>query len=212
MQTHYDLKEIERRAFRATFQDGLWDIYLGIVFTAFGIGPILRSGLGLSEDSTMIVHIGLLIIAMLILLAGKKLITRPRLGHVKFGQQRQRKLSKVRIVLALSVISGLIVFAALAGDSLEMTGLSIVFAANILLVLGAMAHFLDYDRLFVYAVLWAASFPVGLLLEKHTGLHDAPSVFVATGGLAIVVGSVLLVRFLRTYTPAPTEEPTNGIA
>ncbi len=212
MKTHYNLKEIERRAFRATFQDGLWDIYLGIVFTAFGIGSILRSGLGLSDDSATIVQIGCLIIAMLILLAGKKYITRPRLGHVKFGQQRQRKLSKVRIALTLSVVSGLLVFAALAGDALGQTSLSIVFAANTLIVLGAMVYFLDYDRLFVYAVLWAASFPVGLVLEKHTDLRDAPSVFVATGGLAIVVGSVLLVRFLRTYIPAATEERSNGIA
>ena len=31
MSQEIDLKQIERKAFRSTYQDGLWDIYIGLV-------------------------------------------------------------------------------------------------------------------------------------------------------------------------------------
>lgn len=208
---HYDLKEIERRAYRATFQDGLWDIYLGLVFIAFGLGPVVRQ-LGASEGTAMLVHIGMMLVALLLIIAGKKFITMPRIGRVKFGPQRTRKLTRVRIVLAASVVLGLVVFAALSSDSLGLTALMVIFPVNILVVMGAMAYFMDYDRLFIYAVLWALSFPVGVVLEKNTALSDAPTVFIVTGGIAVVAGCVYFSRFLRDYALPPGEETANGIA
>lgn len=207
----YDLKAIERRAYRATFQDGLWDIYLGLVFMAFGLGPVVRQ-LGASDDAAIIVHLVMLTIAIAIMLVGKKYVTTPRIGRVRFGAQRRRKLNKARLVLAASVLAGLVVLAALTNDSLGLTGLSVAFGVNILVVLGAMAYFMDYDRLFYYALLWALSLPVGLALEKNTALSDAPTVFLVTGGVAVVVGSAYLVRFVRTYALPPEEETANGIA
>ena len=35
MSTQLNLKEIERKAFRSTYQDGLWDIHLGLIFVRF---------------------------------------------------------------------------------------------------------------------------------------------------------------------------------
>lgn len=208
----FDLKAIERRAFRATFQDGLWDIYLGLVFVAFGLGPVLRHTAGLSERSAMIVHIGILAVALIMLIGGKKYITMPRLGCVRFGPARKRKLSRARIVLALSVVTGMIALVGVTGDDLGLTGLAILFAVNILVVLGALAYFMDFNRLFYYAVLWAISFPLGLLLEEHAGLGAAPTVFLVTGGLAVVVGGVYFARFLRDYALPPGGEAANGLA
>ena len=34
MSTSINLKEIERKAFRTTYQDGLWDMYFGLVVVA----------------------------------------------------------------------------------------------------------------------------------------------------------------------------------
>lgn len=204
----YDLKELERRAFRSTFQDGLWDIYLGLVFVAFGIGPILRSTV--SEASGIIGHIVLLVIAMMLLIVGKQSITAPRLGHVRFSEARKRKLSKSRIVLALSVIMGLIVFAITLGGDQSLATFSLLFGVNIILVLGALAYFMDYGRLFGYAILWALSMPVGVVLENSGILADAPVIFVATGGLAVVIGFWLLQQFLHDYHLPPPEEGANG--
>jgi hypothetical protein len=40
------LKEAERKAFKASFDDGLWDIFLGCFFLIFAIGPYLSPTLG----------------------------------------------------------------------------------------------------------------------------------------------------------------------
>ena len=37
-----NLKEIEKKAWRSTFEDGLWDIYLGSLFFIMGVSPLLR--------------------------------------------------------------------------------------------------------------------------------------------------------------------------
>lgn len=195
----HDLKELERRAYRATFQDGLWDIYLGLVFVAFGVGPLLRSAFDWSEGQSITIHITLLLAAIMILILGKRYITTPRLGYVRFGAERKRKLAKLRVVLAASVVAGFVLFAVLVGDQIGLTGFSVVFGITILVVLGSMAFFMDYNRLFVYAILWAFSMPLGVILEDSGSLSDAPIVFVVTGGIAVIVGLVFLQRFLHDY-------------
>jgi hypothetical protein len=210
-QPKYNLKEIERRAYRATFQDGLWDIFMGLVFVVFGLIPLLRDIFGLADNGLVIAHITLLVVAGLVLWAGKKFVTMPRIGYVQYSQERRQKLNIVRVVLALSVAFGVIVFIALVGGDLGLMGLSLILAANILIVLGAMAYLMDYDRLIGYAVLWAMSMPIGVVLENNSILSDAPMVFVVTGGIAVIVGLVLFVRFLSEYK-LPPKANANGFS
>ncbi len=42
MNSVLNLKEIEKRAFRSTYQDGLWDIYYGLVVISMGFLSIIR--------------------------------------------------------------------------------------------------------------------------------------------------------------------------
>ena len=37
MNTQLSLKEVERKAFRATYQDGLWDLYFGLIVICMSI-------------------------------------------------------------------------------------------------------------------------------------------------------------------------------
>jgi len=37
MTDNLDLKELEKKAWRSTFQDGLWDIYFGLLIFGMGI-------------------------------------------------------------------------------------------------------------------------------------------------------------------------------
>jgi hypothetical protein len=200
-----DLKELERRAFRSTFQDGLWDIYLGLLFLAFGFGPIYE-WLGFSMTADMVFHLSYVLVAFLILWFGKRYITVPRLGRAKFGPARRQKIIKTRLVLGASVLLGLAVWALFSsGHGLGVDLILLVFAANILIVFGAMAYFLDFDRLYIYAVLYALSMPVGQALEEHAGLPDAGAVFWVTAGATLVTGIVRFVRFLRDYSVPPVE-------
>jgi hypothetical protein len=201
-----DLKELERRAFRSTFQDGLWDIYLGLLFLAFGFGPIYE-WLGFSETTQDLCHLVYVIVTFMIFLLGKRYITVPRLGWVKFGPARKRKIIKTRLVLAVSVLLGLILWALFAsGNPIGLPLVLVIFSANILIVMGAMAYFLDFERLYIYAVAWALSLPVGELLD----LKEETAVFWVTAGSVVVMGIVLFMRFLRDYPILP-EVPSGGL-
>jgi hypothetical protein len=209
MAQRIDLKERERRAFRSTFQDGLWDVFLGMVFLAFGFGPIYE-WLGFSETADMVFHLGYVLTAFLIFYLGKIYITVPRLGRAKFGPARRRKIIKTRVVLGASVLLGLGMWALFAsGNDLALNLVLLVFALNTLVVLGAMAYYLDFDRLYIYAVLYALSLPVGRVLVVHAGLPDEAAVFWVTAGATVIVGIVLFVRFVRDY-PLPTAEETES--
>jgi hypothetical protein len=209
MSQHLDLKALERRAFRSTFQDGLWDIWLGLVFLMFAVSPLLEEA-GVSRTTTMILWIGVDVVAFLILWLGKKYVTIPRLGLVRFGLQRQAKLRRLRLVLA---VSGLVVLiATLALNAGEKPGEAVVlgaFAAIIIAVFGLMAYSMDFDRLYVYAVSLALSLPVGEVLREHAGLPDAGYAYFVTAGLIIAIGIIHFTRFLRDY-PLPAQEAQNG--
>jgi hypothetical protein len=210
MSQQIDLKERERQAFRSTFQDGLWDIYLGLLFLAFGFAPIYN-WLGMSETADMAFHTVYVLVIFLIIWLGKRYITVPRLGRAKFGPARKRRIIKTRVVLTGSVLLGLVAFALFAtGNKVAVDLILLVFSANILIVFGTMAYFLDFDRLYIYAVLYALSLPVGQLLERHAGLPDADYIFFLSAGPTVIVGMVLFVRFMRNYPLPPDEEVPDG--
>jgi len=203
----YDLKELERRAFRATFQDGLWDMYLGLILIGFGSMPLLRNGV--SEAASIIGYSIMLVLAMTMLIVGKQQITVPRLGYVRYSAERQRKLSRAQWLLGGSIVAGVIVFGLILSNTVGLTGFSVLLAVIILVVFGGLAYFLDYQRLLMYAILCALSLPMGIALENEGVLSDAPTVFILTGILALFIGGVLLQRFVQEYH-LPPEDSAHG--
>jgi hypothetical protein len=201
------LKEAERKAFKSTFQDGLWDIYLSLIFMGFAFGAFLDT-LGVSEAGTMIIWMSYVLLAFLLMWIGKRFVTVLRIGLVKFGPTRKARLMKIRTVLLASVVLGLIVWIAFAlgSDNLSAGLMLGIFALNILVVFGLMAYFMDFERLYIYAVLYALSKPVGELLAEYAGLPNPTYTFLVTGGASVIVGIVLFVRFLRDY-PVPENLP-----
>jgi hypothetical protein len=199
-------KELERRAFRTTFEDGIWDIFLGLMLLLMGAGPILSG-----YEQMSITRIGVVLVligtaAFLGFYLGKKLITLPRIGRVRFGEERRRKIRKTALVLSLSVLAGLVAFCSYFLP--RLTGIDLgpyfpigLFAVNCVVVFSLAAWFLDYSRAYLYGWLYAAAFPLGMLLMEYTrfGFHIIYGVFAA---LMIGIGVVLLARFLRD-NPVP---------
>jgi len=211
-----NLKDIERRAFRSTFQDGLWDIYLGLLLLNWVIAMML-TGTGLPLPWVMVIMLASALLQMLAFWAGKRFVTTPRIGLVKFGPQRQAKMKNLRAVLFLSVLLGVtmsIVGLGARGNGLAgwLAGIPIpayVWAAQAIVVFGLGAYFLDVTRFYVYGVLYGLPFPVGVLLSENTtltGLSSLAITFGVAAGVMILIGVVLFVRFLRDY-PVPAEGP-----
>lgn len=217
MSRQLNLKEAERRAWRSVFQDGLWDIYLGILLLAMGIGDLL-DGLNLSKVSYYTIYFGVIAIGFLVLWAGKRFITLPRLGRVKFGQKGRSRRTKIRLVLFASVSLGLLLW--FLADAVNKGGFGsrvmwdvifpLVYILNMLLVFGLGAYFLDYPRLYVIAVLFAVPVPLQILLRRLTGSSEAFYTFAVPAILILGMGLVCLVHFIRSYPVANIPEMEAG--
>ena len=206
-----NLKEIERKAFRSTFQDGLWDLFLGFLLLIFAASALL-SGLGISKSLHMAFLVAMQAVVLVGFIAGKKLITVPRMGLVKFGPKRKRKLTKVKVVLLISVLMGVVFFVvtlfSMHNRPEWLNPLLLIVAAwvvNCIVVFSLGAYFLDLPRLYAYGVLFAIPVPVDILLRKLTDLDLTFIAFGVSALVILVVGTVMFVHFLRDY-PLPTKE------
>ena len=79
-----------------------------------------------------------------------------------------------------------------------------VYAINMLLVFGLMAHFLAYDRLYLIGVLYALPLPVDMVLKRFAEIRITYLLFAVCGIVIVVIGLVTFVRFLRE-NPLPAE-------
>lgn len=203
-----DLKAIERKAWRSFFQDGLWDIYLGLLLIALGVNAYISTYAGVSEGTSLLILVGLEIGAMLVLWVGKRFITAPRIGRATFGKKRKRRLTIVRLLLGLSVLFGLLMFV-VAVMAMEQPPAwlvpEIVFPAawsiNALVLFSLGAYFLEFKRLYLHGVLFALPVPVDFYLMVVHDIKIAYWAFGIAGLIGVVVGLVVFFRFLRDYPP-----------
>jgi hypothetical protein len=209
------LRELERKAYRSFFQDGLWDLCFGLLLLATGVGAMV------SDTGSPGVHaaaLALYFVPALILIAGKKWITVPRLGLVKFARQRRARLMRGRYMLAIFVLLGLAAWAVAAGTDLlarlrgaDLLG-DVLFALVFVVAFSLLAHFLDFRRLYLYAWLYGLALPAYRVLQSGPGSVTAGlAVFLPAAALMLLTGIVLLARFVRAY-PLPPREAPNGNA
>ncbi|MFC1627704.1 hypothetical protein ACFL3H_01155 [Gemmatimonadota bacterium] len=199
--------ELERRAFRSTFQDGIWDIYLGLLLLNMGLSVGLAQLLPLKPLHLGAILFVVVIIVMIGFFLGKKFITAPRLGTVKFGAERQKKVKKVRLVLSLSALIGLATFLGF-GSLTEMFGnlpgwivpLGL-FGVSAIVTFSLGAYYLDYTRAYLYGWCYALAFPFGIFLQESTRFGFLIS-YALFSMVMIIPGTILLIRFIREY-PIP---------
>ena len=206
-----NLKELELKAWRSVFQDGLWDIYLGLLLLAMAVSALL-SDVGFSESLGMTILIGLEVLAMLVLWVGKKLITVPRMGRVKFGPKRKAKLNWVRVVLFISVLVGAGVFlAGLAMRSNRPEWLNAAFffpaawVVNMIIVFSLGGYFLDFNRLYLIGLMYALPVPLDILFRKFADIDLSFIAFGVPAMVILIIGLVVFTRFLRDYPLLPEE-------
>lgn len=207
MAQNVDLKEMERRAWRSVFQDGLWDIYFGMIMISFAVSAWLDK-LPIDEDLWMVVYIGVMVFSLLVLYLGKRFITIPRLGRVKFGAKRQRRRNIVRLILFASVLLGVLMwllsasgFVGPGGTGTGKWTLPMVWALNMLLVFGLGAYFLEYDRLYVIGFLFALVLPLDMAVKAVTGVDLDVYIFLTAGMIILAMGFTVLIRFLHDNKP-----------
>jgi hypothetical protein len=205
MSEKINLKELERKAWRSFFDDGLWDIYLGLLLALMGISGLLDRS-SLTEGWGMGIYIGLLVLVMLAFWAGKRFVTVPRIGRVKFGHERKVRRIKTTLVLFASVVFGLVAMlltsAARRNAAPEVPWRIIIpaiWAVNMLAVFGAMGYFLDFERLYFIGLMYAITVPLNEILITLAEIRIGPFLFFSFGAIIVVVGIFYLIRFLHNY-------------
>jgi hypothetical protein len=205
-------KNLEKRAFRSTFEDGLWDIYLGGLLFLMGMGPGLVA-FGLSNQLIMTLLIVLILLLMTGFFLSKRMITVPRLGLVKVGKERKMKLRKVTLMFTFSVLVGLLFALApiLGFDNLfDFIGLipvpALAFGVMSILCFGIAAYFMDYPLFLLYGLFYAIPFPLAVVLNHLFDIRFAFLVTYPTVSLPMIcIGSVHLYQFMNRYNVSESE-------
>ncbi len=206
-----DLKYLERKAFRSTFQDGLWDIFMGMLLLAMAVFAWLTDT-NLPSWTQWSLFIAIEALGIVVLMTGKKYITVPRIGHVKFGSAGQARQKKTGWLLALSVMTGGLLFivglpAGIRFQGWVQSGLvfPVVWAANMLIILGLIAYFLSYNRLYLIGLLYAVCLPLDAALKNMADIYFPALAFGAPAVIILAMGTVVFRRFLRK-NPLPEME------
>ena len=200
MNQKINLKEIERKAYASYHQDGVIDITIAFVILLFSVMMLgdfyLLGGIGGVSG----------ILAILLYAGFKKLLTVPRIGYVKFPQQRAQRMTAVAIALGtLSAFMGLVAF--LQTMSQGTPDWLMLLIDNYMLTIGitvaALFMFAGYafktKRIYAYALLTLVMFVAGHFI--HFPLYYY---LTALGTLILACGLFLMIRFVRKY-PKATE-------
>lgn len=201
MEPKINLKEIEKKTYLAYHGDGIWDIFTGLFFISIGFFMIYDAAylMGIIPATILPVILGI-----------KKSFTQPRMGFVKFSPERQARINKGRtrlqILMTITMLAGFGAFYAYTGDapwqnavkSMRLLPIGIVLA----LISGACGILFGLKRFVVYAILTMVLFVAG-----HFANSDPPAYFILLGFIVFVVGTVMLIRFVRRYPKSKEEFP-----
>ena len=195
MNEQIDLKQIERQAFLSYHKDGLLDLCMGGALTQLGIlialFPQVLGGL-----------MGSTILWLFMYYSLKKGITIPRLGYVEFAPSRQDKIFAVVfvfVVIFAGAILSMMLVLLLIPNSMP------VFEANYMLILavgGAItlctaAYFSGIRRFYGYGLLFGI-----LFVWNNFWFQLLFFPLLLIGLLSLIIGIIMLFRFIRHYPKA----------
>jgi hypothetical protein len=193
------LKEIQRKVYMSFFQDGLWDIFLGLF--------ILGWGLAILTDGTYLP--GVIFIALYFAIWGiKKWLTYPRIGYARFSTSSRRRITTKFVILGVVVMLVGVIVAVVWGIGTRPQWLAdylpLVFNGILAAIVCFVAYWARVNRFYLYAVLifLGAVFHLWLGVRWDFG-------FIGAGGIIVLIGLGILIIFLRKY-PKTVEEAQNS--
>jgi len=194
-----NLKEIQRKVYLTFFQDGLWDIFLGLFILGWGLS-ILTEAAYLPGVSFLGIYFAIWGI--------KKWLIYPRIGYVRFSASSRRRITArfiifLTVVLLLGIIAGLV-----WGIGTRPQWLAdyfpLIFNGMLAAIVCLAAYWARVNRFYLHAVLifLGAVFHLWLGIRWEFG-------FIGAGGIIVLIGLGILIIFLRKY-PKMVEEAQNS--
>ncbi len=193
MSQNIDFKELRKKVYLSYHQDGLIDIIIGASILGFGLQIATNNSAFL-----FLTWIGFILYTPL-----KNRITIPRLGYVRFDEERKTAMRLVLLiaigVLVMAMFIGLFVFVRsgnmpqTASDWLKKYHM-LLLGIFIAIPLFAAAFWSGLKRLIIYAGLILSVIFAGIQL----GI-DPPLYVIALGCIILLAGLWVLFRFLKQY-------------
>ncbi|UCH88076.1 MAG: hypothetical protein JSV49_07355 [Thermoplasmata archaeon] len=195
MNSNIDLKKLERKAWTSYFDDGLFDLMFAIIL----ITSVIRT---VTDNAwfTLMMFSGVIIYIL-----GKRFITVPRLGRVKFSSERVERQSKLTIILGIVFLITIGILVLSLQFDLPSLLSSIIMSIFIIVVFGIFSYLLEFNRMIIYGIMFAVSEGISGFYGETAGTY-ANLVF---GIIAFCIACSYLIRFISNY-PLPGKEVANA--
>jgi hypothetical protein len=194
-----NLKEIQRKVYMSFFQDGLWDIFLGLFILGWGLTMLTK---------TFYLPGALFVVLYFSVWGIKKWLTYPRIGYVRFSATSQRRITARFVIFGVVVLLVGVMMAVLWGIGARPQWLADYFPLIFNGILAAIVCFVAYwarvNRFYLYAALifLGAVFHLWLGIRWEFG-------FIGAGTIIVLIGVGILISFLRKYPKMVEEAPNN---
>ena len=196
------------------YEDGLWDILLGLIMLLLSIYPITRELLGPE------LNLVLFLVALTLLVIGQS-VTRRSISTPRLGYAKQRRTPGVKLAVVVTLGLVLLTFVSVIVTLVSPDGItetsspsSSSWISNFTVEIVAMfamvglfsllGYLFKVTRLFIYGWLLGGAYLLSVVLTRYQGLSFNVPLAIASG-LIIGVGIILLIRFIHNY-PIPVEE------
>jgi len=190
-----NLNKLERKAWTSTFEDGINDIGLGLILVVTTICQTF--------DEARFYLYPLFIVPVLFITAAKKYFITPRMGLVKFSRARNKKRHILYLVMTILIV--ILLMLTIKGLLQQLPMTPVIVGAIVFFIPCSIAYFLNFDRMYIYAVLFTLSFALNEITIANTGvIASGAYAWLISGIIMIVIGVVYLVRFLKKY-PLPVK-------
>ena len=200
MTQEINLKEIEKKAYRDSQQDGLMEVMMGLILITFG---------GFFYSPIFAFYILLIIFSKKIVGYIRRRYTYPRIGFVKFHEENPKDALTGVFLFEFAVIVIIFTLISIFGDLKDYSQWvkwSPLFFGMILV--GPFAHAASRSGSIRYTGYAILSVVLGLfftLIEFGSGCAGLILYLVFIGAFLFLSGLVIFTLFLRKY-PLPVEE------
>jgi len=204
-----DLKKIEKKYFKTLTESGTLDFFSGALYLGGGILSYIEKilpNMGLSFIY------GLIVIAMMVIFDNK--IIRPRTGIIRFKHPPKSRIIKIVAFSILMIAGGFLgLFILLIIPKNPFVELLELIVLS-LWVMPSIFHVFSYGfkniRFSIIGLIYGLNFFLDRFIDDLMGIYLYSLIISCTiGAVLIIIGTILIIRFLRKYPIRPKFEDIN---
>ena len=211
MSSEISLKNLEKKIYQSSIHDGTIEIMVGSVTLMMVIAPPLSVYLGDFGATAVFLPFwaGIYLIIRLV----KKKIIQPRVGIIKPGAYRKRRLKRMNLVMLVFNVGALILGTTSFLNFSQLPSWIIPARFSIVLLIGfsLTAYMIEYPSLFLYGVICSLAIPIGEFLYARYRVphHGLPLVFGLISPILILLG-ILKIWQIYKNKPQTNQGDLNG--